>query len=196
MAKARDMSAMVDIKIRMREPLRAEIEQSASSRGVSMNTEMVDRLAASFNRQRTGEALDFSHGGRLAGSVQIIAKVIEFAAHEALLLSPDGRGKDWLSEPYVFDQVAKALGRVIEGLRPVGDPAPPTLTDANRDDWHGVDLSPIAERIGERASATVLDAVIDPTDAALGLGAWAKSAADKLGEKLVARIRARERGRQ
>ena len=91
MAKARDMSAMVDIKIRMREPLRAEIEQSASSRGVSMNTEMVDRLAASFNRQRTGEALDFSHGGRLAGSVQIIAKVIEFAAHEALLLSPDGR---------------------------------------------------------------------------------------------------------
>ena len=96
-----------------------------------MNTEMVDRLAASFNRQRTGEALDFSHGGRLAGSVQIIAKVIEFAAHEALLLSPDGRGKDWLSEPYVFDQVAKALGRVIEGLRPVGDPAPPTLTDAN-----------------------------------------------------------------
>ena len=81
-------------------------------------------------------------------------KVIEFAAHEALLLSPDGRGKDWLSEPYVFDQVAKALGRVIEGLRPVGDPAPPTLTDANRDDWHGVDLSPIAERIGERASAT------------------------------------------
>ena len=54
-------------------------------------------------------------------------------------------------------------------------------------------LTPIAARIGERVSATVLDAVIDPPQSRLGLREWAHSVADKLGDDLVDRIRERER---
>ncbi len=47
MAK-RDKKAKVDLKLRMKEPLRASIEAAAAERGFSMNAEMVDRLESSF----------------------------------------------------------------------------------------------------------------------------------------------------
>ena len=51
MGRARKNTANVDIKIRMKEPLRADIERAAKRRGVSMNAEMNDRLASSFDRE-------------------------------------------------------------------------------------------------------------------------------------------------
>jgi hypothetical protein len=48
MTKTRDDAALATIKIRMHEPLRAEIERAATRSGRSMNTEMVTRLSRSF----------------------------------------------------------------------------------------------------------------------------------------------------
>ena len=45
---ARKKSAIVQQKIRMHEPLRADIERAAKRNGVSMNGEMVKRLEMSF----------------------------------------------------------------------------------------------------------------------------------------------------
>lgn len=45
---ARAKSATVDLKVRMKEPLRAKIEAAARARGVSLNAEAVDRLKWSF----------------------------------------------------------------------------------------------------------------------------------------------------
>ncbi len=50
MAK-RKSSDTVDIKIRMKEPVRRKIEQAAAKRGVSMNAEMVSRLEQSFTSE-------------------------------------------------------------------------------------------------------------------------------------------------
>jgi hypothetical protein len=44
----RAVTANVDIKIRMKEPLREQIERDAAERGISMNAAMVDRLNRSF----------------------------------------------------------------------------------------------------------------------------------------------------
>lgn len=49
MAK-REQSATVDLKVRMKEPLRADLERAARRRGVSMNAEAVARLEQSFLR--------------------------------------------------------------------------------------------------------------------------------------------------
>ena len=48
MEKARDGAALATITMRLREPLRAQIEASAKAKGTSMNSEMVERLNRSF----------------------------------------------------------------------------------------------------------------------------------------------------
>jgi hypothetical protein len=45
---ARKQSATIDLKVRMKEPLRAKLAKAAAKRGVSMNTEAVDRLEYTF----------------------------------------------------------------------------------------------------------------------------------------------------
>ncbi len=45
---ARPKSATIDLKVRMKEPLRARIEKAAKDRGVSLNAEIVDRVEKSF----------------------------------------------------------------------------------------------------------------------------------------------------
>src|SRR5262249_12681449 len=54
MAKA---ARKADIKIRLTEPLRLQIEKSAKAHGVSMNAEMISRLDRSFKRDETDDAI-------------------------------------------------------------------------------------------------------------------------------------------
>ena len=54
----RKQTDIVDLRVRMREPLRASIARAAVKRGVSLNAEAVDRLEQSFDRQKTMELLE------------------------------------------------------------------------------------------------------------------------------------------
>jgi hypothetical protein len=47
----RDEAATAQLKVRMKEPLRALLEESARHRGASMNAEIVRRLERSFERR-------------------------------------------------------------------------------------------------------------------------------------------------
>ncbi len=47
----RPKSATVQLKVRLKEPLRARIEVAAKGNGVSMNAEIGDRLRGSFDRE-------------------------------------------------------------------------------------------------------------------------------------------------
>jgi hypothetical protein len=184
---ARSESATVDIKIRMKEPLRADIEDSANRRGISMNAEMVDRLTQSYrNDQSIISALDFAYGRETAGVMMLLHEVIKHTVRDAALIVADrGRGVDWLSQPYAFDQVVRGVNHALNGLKPSGDPSPP--------EW---DLGPLlAAKVGEFMAATVLDAVIDPENAHLGLSSWAKHVSERLGSKLVERLRGSDPGK-
>lgn len=46
----RKKTAIVQLKVRMREPLRAHLEKAAAARGISLNSEIVDRLERSMDR--------------------------------------------------------------------------------------------------------------------------------------------------
>ena len=50
-APKRKQTAVVQLKVRMREPLRAKLESAAAKKGTSINSEVVDRLERSFERQ-------------------------------------------------------------------------------------------------------------------------------------------------
>lgn len=49
----RKKSDTVQLKVRMKEPLRARLEKAAKARGVSLNTEAVERMERSFQREET-----------------------------------------------------------------------------------------------------------------------------------------------
>src|SRR3954447_24995225 len=108
MAKARNETATVDIKIRMREPLRAEIEKAAADRGVSMNAEMVERLSESF---RTDNALG---GRRTAALLRSLAGLVEVCQGVG---SPE-HDDDWLDDRGQFNQVVDAWNRFLDEMRP------------------------------------------------------------------------------
>jgi len=59
---ARKQSELVGLRVRFREPLRKKLEVAAAKRGVSLNTELVDRLERSFSaeavEQVVGSKLD------------------------------------------------------------------------------------------------------------------------------------------
>src|SRR4051794_10891857 len=65
---SREKTATVDLRVRMKEPLRAQIEEAAKERGISLNAEAVARLEQSFRDQRLMyEALALRYGNELAG---------------------------------------------------------------------------------------------------------------------------------
>lgn len=47
----RDKKAVVQLKVRMREPLRAKLEKAATQKGVSLNSEIVERLERTCERE-------------------------------------------------------------------------------------------------------------------------------------------------
>ena len=97
---ARDKSATVDLRVRMKEPLREKIETAARARGVSLNAEAVDRLARSFDAD---EAIFDDFGGR---SGYEIFRVLGTAA--SALGSALGKPK-WWRYPQIFAQVRTQL---------------------------------------------------------------------------------------
>ena len=73
----RAKSATIDLKVRMKEPLRACIEEAAREHGVSMNAEIVNRLARTFREEETayaifGSKLRYRQMQLLAVTVQLI----------------------------------------------------------------------------------------------------------------------------
>lgn len=128
----RRASATVDLKVRMKEPLRAALERAARNHGLSMNAEAVDRLERSFQREDLlTEALTLAYGADIAILLTLMGEAMKDTARSAGVLSlgfmegPD----NWRADPYVYDQVAKAAAYIVEHLRPEGEikipPTPP-----------------------------------------------------------------------
>ena len=84
----RAKSATVDLKARMKEPLRAKLEVAAKTRGVSLNFEMVSRLESSFAKE---SAQDDALGG---AETHAVLRMFGAAAH----LIDIRTGKSWLSD--------------------------------------------------------------------------------------------------
>ncbi len=82
----RKKSDTVQLKLRMKEPLRADIEKSAIDCGVSMNTEMVGRLKNSFKDEQDNRI------EALRAASRVVAGTIANPNHRASSL--DGLARD------------------------------------------------------------------------------------------------------
>ena len=120
----RKKSATVQLKVRIKEELRARLEKAAKARDVSMNAEIGERLEKSFEYEnRLG-------GPLVADLVESIGAVMRstgehgafFATHQ---IHKDGK---WLANPYAFDQATKAAKTVFKAHRPPGKITVPSPT--------------------------------------------------------------------
>jgi hypothetical protein len=127
--KVRDKTSLVQLKIRMRESLRARLEEEASFRGVSINAEAIDRLAYTFDRgDLLTQVVTLAFGERLGGL--LIALGLAMAAAAATAPPEQGRrilqGADWTSDPTAYDAAVFAATVLLDCGRPknLGNSAP------------------------------------------------------------------------
>jgi hypothetical protein len=164
----RDDAATVDLKVRMKEPLRAAIESAAQQHGISMNAEAVARLDQSFDRgDLLPEVMALAYGREVAGILMLMGRAMASTGpHAGFLGSPTIEGSQrWFSDPYAYDQAARAAHRVLEALRPEGEIAPPGTLQGIGDVIP--DLANVADNLGAGFANGILDGVV-------GRGATAK----------------------
>ena len=113
----RPEKATVNLKLRVKEPLRASIEAAAEKRGISMNAEMVDRLESSF----------LSREGLFGGNDKY--RFMQVAA--AVVTNVEQRtGKSCSDDPDTLEAAKEGVGTLFDiFFVPAGEP---TMLSANK----------------------------------------------------------------
>jgi hypothetical protein len=121
---------------RTTDEIRDKLTEAAKARGVSVNQEINDRIAASFDRQP--ERIYTDPG--LSGLVKLVRVAMQGAGQRAAFLKTGYFGLDpvnvddirlWFHDPYAFDQAKRAVEAILEACRPPGSPEPPAYEEAD-----------------------------------------------------------------
>lgn len=105
---ARKRSATVQLKIRMKEPLRAKVEKEAKKRGVSLNSEVVSRIEDTFiNRD------DLFGGANRYRLMRFLATGIELVELKT--------GKSWENDIKTKEAVKAATSALFDTFGPSFD---------------------------------------------------------------------------
>lgn len=122
MSAERRPTDIVQLKLRLRETDRAALEQSAQERGVSLNSEIVDRLRESFKRQESLK--EIAGDDELWGFIRVL---IETLRVQGFADNPKTVG--WTGDPQLYFRAMKGVHKVMVALRPEGDFGPPPAPD-------------------------------------------------------------------
>ena len=145
MARARD-SKIVQVKARMREPLRARLEAAAKRRRVSINSELVDRLEQSFAKDEAFGGFTIANMARL-----MAAAFLRGGQHAADADHPHWRPAHWISNSDCYDAAVKAVVRALKSMRPINLPPPgPVTLDDLREHYGLIDLDADGDPIHEQ----------------------------------------------
>ena len=104
----RKKSDTVALKLRMKEPLRAKIERAAKNSGVSMNTEITNRLSASLEKDATN--YDFFGGEANFKRMRLLGGII----NEVELISK----KSWVEDAHTKTKVIDLAGAFLRMFGP------------------------------------------------------------------------------
>lgn len=113
----RDKTATVDLKVRMKEPLRAQIEQAAQERGVSLNAEAEARLENSFRDEER-------FGGRATFNVVVTVLAAFLRGGKAAARSDghdDWTTERWMSDPHCYEAAVMAVVEDLWKAHPMPD---------------------------------------------------------------------------
>ena len=119
----RKRTATVQLKVRMKEPLRGQLEKAAKARGMSLNAEIGKRLERSF------ETEDRFGGPRVVDLIETIATVMKTTGEHAGFIETRKLANqgEWLFLPWAFDQATKAANAIMKHYKPKGKVTAPKL---------------------------------------------------------------------
>jgi hypothetical protein len=166
------------------------LDVAAKQSGRTQSGEAERRIEATFrSEQQLSQGLDLVYGEQIAGLLTVIGRVLRDvgpAAHaastRALEVAPD-----WLSNPFAFDQAVKAIGAVMEVLRPDGERVPAHLRSPLV--VMGNDMNEMYRHIGQAIAGPYLTAVADPEAAITAdLKRIGREVREKLGAEVVGRL--------
>jgi len=119
---ARKKSATVDLKVRMKEPLRARLEKAAAQDGVSLNAEAVKRLEESFRREkRATDVAAQAAGGVYASFGGIETFMVMRLLANAIAVIEAKTGSGWQENVETHRQVKKACAALFDIFPPSPD---------------------------------------------------------------------------
>jgi hypothetical protein len=110
----------VHLQVRIREDLRRDLEESARARRVSLNQEVVDRLAYVQERKSLlAEVLRLAFGDRLAGLLLALGLAMAPVATGPQLRRRNNEAQlDWTKDPAMFNDMVHAIIMLLEAVRP------------------------------------------------------------------------------
>ena len=152
----RNKTDVVQLGARVREPLRIALESAAASRGVSMNAEINERLMRSFEDEVKLET-EFARV-QLYAILRVIANTMDHAGGSTAMMSNmlTGETKNWVDNPFAYDQAVKAANYILERFRPPGDIASATPN------------SPQIQNMGEEFAKGAVESLIEEEPTVIG----------------------------
>lgn len=158
MAK-RKTTDYIQINVRMREGLRAKLEQSAKRNDESLNREIVDRLEQSFDRQELlVDAVTLAYGRELGFLLLAMGKAADEAGKQAgaiASITSGMRSPQWTTVPYCYQQAANAMMAILHEFKPKGEYR---LPDAERLKAMGIEKIK-TDQIGISAGVQIAEAI-------------------------------------
>ena len=153
---------LVQVSFRTREPMRSALETAAKARGVSMNTEMNERLMRSFEDEVKLDA-EFARV-QLYAILRVVAQTVDHAGASSAIVSSmtTGAPKNWVDNPFAYDQAVKAALYIFNQFRPSGDIAASTPSSAPMRDLGEEFAKGVVETLLEEKPTMIGDASIPP----------------------------------
>ncbi len=106
---ARKSTARAQLKVRLKEPIRAKLERAAKRRGVSLNAEIVNRLEQTLLEDDAFGGPELNHFARLMASKFAIGGQRGAAARQ----HPEWKPDRWINDPACYQA---AVASVVDAL--------------------------------------------------------------------------------
>src|SRR5262249_14569089 len=120
--RTRDDAANIQLKVRMKEPLRPAIEKDAESRGITRKAAITHRLVESFQEAARWRAPRGAAAVALGGDGAALTRAIGLAVRDVMRWTAQVPKPGVLSNACLFDQAVAAISTVLDSVRPNGDP--------------------------------------------------------------------------
>jgi hypothetical protein len=109
----------IQLRVRIMEPLRAQLDSEADRNGRSLNSEIIDRLRRSLDAERFGGPDRDETAADLAVIIEHVISDIGPQAGSFSTHSSKG-AKTWIDNSYAYEQVCRAVSKILDAFRPAG----------------------------------------------------------------------------
>ena len=121
--RPRTVGERVPLGLRVSTELKTKLDGAAKASGRSQSQEAELRLEQSLKSEEAlYKTLDLAYGHELTAIILAVARALHLTGTRAVFVGDMTKvdAKDWMLDPYAFDQAARAANVTLEAFRPRG----------------------------------------------------------------------------